>query len=114
MQTNLLQQIKEKVALLSTAEQISLADFLTEKTQKAGSNGVSKNEPFDLLRQNEQKWLEKNREKFAGEWVALAGDKLLSHGTDGRKVYAEAKKKGVKVPFVVHLETNLEKPFGGW
>jgi len=66
----------------------------------------------------EQKWLAENREKFAGQWVGLLGDKLLSHGADSKTVYAEARKKAAELsealPLVVLLEKEPDLPFGGW
>ena len=66
----------------------------------------------------ERKWLVENREKYAGQWVALIGDKLLSHGSDAKAVYAEARKKaaefGEALPLVVLLEREPDLPFGGW
>jgi hypothetical protein len=66
----------------------------------------------------EQKWLTENREKYAGQWVALVGDNLLSHGEDARAVYAEAREKaaefGDALPLVVLMEKEPDLPFGGW
>lgn len=58
-------------------------------------------------------WLRENRLKYVGQWVALDEDRLISHGTDGRKVFEEAKAAGVKVPFLEHI-VEEKYPFGGW
>jgi predicted exporter len=116
METDLLNQIKQQSVLLSLPEKQDLADFLARQVQndlselKQSANGSKPNK----IRILEREWLNENRAAFAGQWVALDGDELLSHGTDGRQVYVEAKAKGVKVPFVVHLEAEDELPFGGW
>lgn len=35
--------------------------------------------------------------RFKGEWIAIAGDKVVAHGADAQKVYEAAQKKpGVK------------------
>ncbi len=114
METNLLNEIKQRVVLLTPNDQLALADFLTENAKRAISEKSSENGNSDKLRPREQEWIGKNRTEYAGQWVALDGDRLLSCGADGRKVYAEAKAKGVKIPFVVHLEPLDELPFGGW
>ena len=113
MDTNLLEEIKQKAILLKPNEQMALADFLQKNIQQKFNKNIS-NGASDTIRRREQKWLEKHRAEFAGQWIALDGETVLSYGTDGRKVYAEAKAKGVKVPFVVHLEPLDELPFGGW
>lgn len=42
----------------------------------------------------EQEWLRQHSEQFAGQWVALDGDLLLSHGADAFAVRDEARSKG--------------------
>lgn len=114
METNFFNEIKQQAVLLTPSEQLALADFLTENAKRDFSEEPSENGNIDKLRRREQKWIEENRTEYAGQWIALDGDRLLSYGADGRKVYAEAKSQGVKVPFVVHLESLNEMPFGGW
>lgn len=31
--------------------------------------------------------------RFKGEWIAIAGDKVVAHGADAQKVYEAAQKK---------------------
>ena len=31
--------------------------------------------------------------QFKGEWIAIAGDRVVAHGNDAQKVYAAAQKK---------------------
>lgn len=59
------------------------------------------------------KWIEENKEEYDGQWVVLDGDKLISHGFDGKKVYQEAKQKGIETPFLERVKAQ-ELPFGGW
>ena len=62
----------------------------------------------------EMEWLSKHRHEYPGEYVALDGDRLVSHGADGREVYRQARAAGVKVPFMAHIEPADALPFGGW
>lgn len=62
----------------------------------------------------EMHWLADHKEQYANQWVALAGDKLLSHGDNAREVYREARESGVKLPFVAYVEPIDILPFGGW
>jgi hypothetical protein len=104
----------EKVVLLNDEERRHLLNFLAKQNSIIQPNGeeVKANEP-DTFRVREREWLRKHRAEYAGQWIALDGDKLLSHGFDGRKVYDEAEQK-CDVPFVVHLEAEDKPPFGGW
>jgi len=62
----------------------------------------------------EMQWLSQHRHEYAGQYVALDGDYLVSHGTDGRDVYRRAQAAGVKHPFMAHIEPADALPFGGW
>jgi len=66
----------------------------------------------DLSR--ELRWIEEHRGEYAGQWVAVRGDKLLSSGSDGREVYEAARAAGDVRPFVTRVEPIGELPFAGW
>lgn len=34
--------------------------------------------------------------RYKGEWIAIAGDKVVAHGPDAQKVYEAAQKKTLK------------------
>jgi len=114
METNLLNEIKQRVVLLTPNDQLALADFLTENAKRAISEKPSENGNTDKFRRREQEWIEKNRIEYAGQWVALDGDILLAHGADGKKVHTEAQAKGVKTPLMHRVSIKETQPFGGW
>ncbi len=62
----------------------------------------------------QQRWLAEHRREYAGQWVALDGDRLLSHGPDARKVFADARASGVALPMILEVRPEDELPFGGW
>jgi len=113
-----LNQILKQVEQLSTDEKLFLAKNLLQQADVAStsskvSNSDPKNEAFDK-RSAQRNWSQLHREEFAGQWVALDGDTLLSHGTDNREVIAQARNLGVKVPFVLFIEPKNSLPLGGW
>ncbi len=59
-------------------------------------------QPIDCTR--ELRWLAEHRDEYAGQWVALDGDRLLSHGPNAREVYQAARRSGVEIPVVVQVE----------
>ncbi len=65
-------------------------------------------------RSQEMLWIKKHRKEYAGQWIALDGDRLVSHGLDARKVFTTASESGVEAPFFAHLEPDDGLPFGGW
>lgn len=108
------EQIIEKVRALPLSEREKFFDLAEEEKQKV----LLKKEAKKTKIKNEQKkfqnamnWLEKNRQKFIGQWVCLDGDELISHGTDALKIYKEAREKGIEVPFVEHIVEDKE--YGG-
>ena len=43
-----------------------------------------------------QYYIETDTSKYVGEWIAVAGDRILAHGKNVKKVVAEANKSGKK------------------
>lgn len=65
--------------------------------------------------QQELNWLRENGPHYAGQWIALDGDRLLAFGTDARDVYNRARLSGVNKPLIVKVPGAREElPFGGW
>lgn len=62
----------------------------------------------------EMRWLAEHGHEYAGQWVALDGGRLLSHGENARDVYDAARRSGVNLPLVVRVDSGEQLPFGGW
>lgn len=103
------ERIIEELRQLAPDEKRRVRDALDREDQvkvQASDRSV------DLSR--ELQWIEKHRSEYAGQWVAVRGDRLLSSGTDGRKVYEAARAAGDERPFVTRVEPVDALPFGGW
>lgn len=62
-----------------------------------------------------QTWLTANRAAYLGQWVCLDGDKLISHGSEAKQVYADAKSQGIVTPFMEQVQPEEAGPYwGGW
>jgi hypothetical protein len=70
--------------------------------------------PPDASRQREYAWLRAHRQNYAGQYVALLGDQLIAHGSDGRTVLEQARSAGFPRALMVRIEAEDELPFGGW
>lgn len=68
--------------------------------------------PPDISR--EMKWLAEHSSEYAGQWVALDGDRLIAHGSDAAEVYAAARNAGVSLPLVEFVEDPDAPPFAGF
>ena len=42
---------------------------------------------------NYQFFMKTNVDSYIGQWIAICGQKVVSHGIDAKKVFREAKKK---------------------
>lgn len=58
-------------------------------------------------------WIASHRREYAGQWVALVGDRLLAHGNTGREVFA-AVAQLVERPLVIKIDEEEQRAFGGW
>jgi Family of unknown function (DUF5678) len=110
------ERVLEAVKALPAMDKRRLRHWLMEDERAqpyAEENGEIK---LAYLREREMRWFadEQNRAKYGGQWVALDGDQLLSHGENLRQVYAEAKAKSVKSPFTGYADPLDAPPFGGW
>lgn len=57
-------------------------------------------------------WLARNREKYAGRWIAVRGAELLATGTNAREVYAQV--RAMKPSALVLKIEREDLPFAGW
>ena len=122
-----LEQTIETIKTLPLADRQHLQRFLQEGLQEQERQGA---EPQPVARPSQpraaetveqqvarfrqaMKWIGEHRAEYLGQWVALEGDRLVSHGSDVLQVDAAARAAGIASPF---LEQVLEeKAFcGGW
>ena len=120
MSSEVLNELMRRSESLTDEEKMRLANHLASQAGKsqvgrpAGTEDNGDTSKPDPERRRERQWLLQHRKEYEGQWVALDGDCLLSHGTDGRLILSEARRIGVPVPFVVRVEKPNELPFGGW
>lgn len=60
-----------------------------------------------LERDREMQWISEHSHEYKGEWIALVGDRLIAHNTDGDAVYAAARAEG-GIPFLFRCPTDDE------
>jgi len=61
----------------------------------------------------EVQWLAAHAREYAGQWVALDGDRLLAHGPQPQAVWAAAEASGVYLPLVTFVE-NPDSLYAGF
>jgi predicted DNA-binding antitoxin AbrB/MazE fold protein len=65
-------------------------------------------------RRREREWLASNGPRYAGQWVVIEGDKLVSHGGNAEAVLQQARAEGIQHPLLVQIPKETPLPFGGW
>ena len=58
-------------------------------------------------------WLAEHKHEYAGQWVALDGDRLIGCGASAKEVYAMADAAGVANPMVTRVDDPNALPFAG-
>jgi hypothetical protein len=107
------EQIIKSIEQLPATEQERIRQWLqdreTSSTLREDPQGMAGRSARSL------RWLDDNREKYSGQWVALDGDRLVASGQTAREVYSRAKAEGVETPFVELVTEPEPVPFtGGW
>lgn len=59
-------------------------------------------------------WIEEHRAEFAGQYVALDGDRLVAHGADPREVVAAVRASGLNGLFFTLIPPADALPFAGF
>ncbi|MBI3423078.1 MAG: hypothetical protein HY011_09075 [Acidobacteria bacterium] len=107
-----LEQVIESAKTLPPADRQRLQLFLQEQAAcdaTAAQADSAAQAKAERLRQEldeyrrAKAWIAAHRAEYLGQWVVLAGDRLISHGFDGHQVCDEARTAGIKVPFLVWL-----------
>jgi len=63
-------------------------------------------------RSRELEWCRTHAEvlrQFAGQWVVLEGEEIIAHGEEPLQIVAEARAKGIQVPYIFYVEDTDAK-----
>jgi|SRR5215471_4405098 len=61
-------------------------------------------------RTEETKWIGENAHLYKGEYIAVQGSELVSHGHDLKAVSEDARRKGAEHPLYYHVPEHLGEP----
>lgn len=65
-------------------------------------------------RSREAQWLKAHRDEYAGQWVALEGERLIASGDDLKQVANAAQQLGAPDALMMRVEPNESLPFAGF
>jgi len=120
MEPGKLETIKQQIGTLSPLEKSELAGFLDEQREKdkldsaPGVIASDRVEAAEQKRQQHMAWMKAHREEYAGQYVALDGDRLVGQGRTLAEAHQQSRQNGVGDPFLVRLTSENEVLFGGW
>src|SRR5262249_20807253 len=107
--------ILHQIAQLPPAEQIRLRHLLEQQPAPAKPPLDQRGTPIPVPDYRDAlQWLVDHAREYAGQWVALDGDRLIAHGPDARTVYAAANAAGPHLPLVTLVEDPEAPPFAGF
>jgi hypothetical protein len=92
-----------------------LLDQLEQAERKSPKSTLDKRVPPipvpDSAR--EMRWITDHQREYAGQWVALDGDRLIAHGPNHDEVWAAAEADGAYLPMIVFIE-DPDKIYAGF
>ncbi|MEK6299722.1 MAG: DUF5678 domain-containing protein [Acidobacteriota bacterium] len=108
-----IEDILKEIAQLPPSEQTRLRHLLDQGENHSDSRdrAVSPVPVPDSTR--ELQWLVDHAREFAGEWVALDGDRLIAHGPVASEVFDAADADGAHLPLVTFVE-QPDKTYAGF
>src|SRR5262249_16142985 len=106
---------------LSTSERAKLYRILAKEVMKpAGINGAAarleKTEPLPVPvpdPEPSRRWMAAHRSEYAGQWVALDGDRLIAVGATEAEVADAADADGAYLPLIGYIPNPDEPTFIG-
>lgn len=99
------EQILQQIEQLPLLEQVRLEQMLEERRTTPVPSAKpprDKRLPAKPMkdRSREMAWLAAHRHEYAGQWVALDGDRLIAASPDRQELSAAIKAAGVELPLI--------------
>lgn len=116
MSVELIETIKQQAAELTPREKSQLGRYLLEQaTLDQGVHPAAvPNGETEVQRLKQLEWLKTHREEYAGQYVALDGDRLVGQGRTLAEAHQQARQNGVSDPFLMRMTSENEVLPGGW
>ncbi len=110
VETSAVESILRQVEQLSPAAQRQLAHLLTER-QPAPDKAPPKQrlQPVPMPGDTrERQWISEHKHEYAGQWVALDGDRLVAASHSQQEVLDAARTDGAYLPLIARIPSHEE------
>ena len=117
MSTNTAENVFKLIEELPSVERVKLNELLTHPP----SESVKTKAPLDKRvpcqpmpdRSREHEWVKEHKQEYAGQWVALDGDRLVAASNQRLDISAAVKAAGVKLPLILRVPAPDDLPYLG-
>lgn len=115
MSTNTFDAVLRQVELLPPAQQRQLVRIIEERQEQSTKPPLDKRVPCEPMkdRTRELVWIEQHRHEYAGQWVALDGDRLIAASPIRAEISVAIKADGAELPLIDRIPSPDEPPFMG-
>jgi hypothetical protein len=100
-----------------STERIRLSQLLARRQAKyaKAKPPLDKRVPCEPMkdRTREKKWIEEHKREYAGQWVALDGDRLIAASPIRAEISAAIKADGAEAPLVHRIPSPDDLPYIG-
>jgi len=106
----------DQISSLPVSEKVKLRALLDDqlKNPDVAPNGVKFVKPIPAPNpEPSMRWLNEHSHEYGGQWVALDGDRLITHGANADEVFAAADADGAYLPLVTYIPPADAPPFVG-
>lgn len=113
MSTMTAETILTLIEQLPSTERIRLRQLLARRQAESAEAKppLDKRVPCEPMkdRAREMKWIEEHKHEYAGQWVALDGDRLIASSPIRAEISAAVKADGAKLP-LIHRIASPDEP----
>ncbi len=112
-------KVAEQIAALSAAEQRELWSLIFQPLPSNGTsgrnatNGIVVETASNYDHTPRLRWMETHAAEFAGQYIALDGDRLIAHGADPETVFAALRAASPPVPYFGYIPSADATPMLG-
>jgi Family of unknown function (DUF5678) len=105
-----------QISSLPISEKVKLRALIDDqlKYPAGATNGVKFVKPIPVPDpEPSMRWMNEHAHEYGGQWVALDGDRLISHGENAEEVFAAADADGAYLPLATYIPPADTPPFVG-